>query len=161
MNIFSVLFVLCSLITFGLCFLIIAKIVLLFKQAQDDTSRVFQIPKGFPRYKNKWIDRLVILLIFNLLGLFVLFSTGRFSGGRGIPLDVFVENIGNYLIIITAINVLILSLMYLFNKTQFFWQKRLKMAWYYEAILWALLLLLTLYLGLSVQSKLEILMMTS
>lgn len=56
------LFVLCSLITFGLCFLIIAKIVLLFKQAQDDTSRVFQIPKGFPRFKNKWIDRLVILL---------------------------------------------------------------------------------------------------
>ncbi|WP_238250415.1 beta-carotene 15,15'-monooxygenase [Capnocytophaga cynodegmi] len=160
MNIFSVLFVLCSLITFGLCFLIIAKIVLLFKQAQDDTSRVFQIPKGFPRYKNKWIDRLVILLIFDLVSLWMLFSTGRFSGGRGIPLDVFVENIGNYLIIVTLINLLILSLMCLFNKTQFFWQKRLKMVWYYEAILWALLLLLTLYLGLSVQSKLEILMMT-
>ncbi|MFK8375954.1 beta-carotene 15,15'-monooxygenase [Capnocytophaga canimorsus] len=159
MNIFSMLFVLCSLITFGLCFLIIAKIVLLFKQAQDDTSRVFQIPKGFPRYKNKWIDKLVILLIFNLLGLFVLFSTGRIYGGRGIPLDVFVENIGNYLIIITMINLLILSLMYLFNKTHTLWLKRLKMAWYYEAILWALLLLLTLYLGLSVQSKLEILMM--
>ncbi|MFJ1431189.1 beta-carotene 15,15'-monooxygenase [Capnocytophaga canimorsus] len=160
MNIFSVLFVLCSLITFGLCFLIIAKIVLLFKQAQDDTSRVFQIPKGFPKFKNKWIDRLVILLIFNLLGLFVLFSTGRFSGGRGIPVDIFVENIGNYLMIITTINLLMLSLMYIFNKIQFFWQKRLKMAWYYEAILWALLLLLTLYLGFSVQSELEILMMT-
>ncbi|MFJ1433692.1 beta-carotene 15,15'-monooxygenase [Capnocytophaga canimorsus] len=160
MNIFSMLFVLCALITFGLCFLIIARIVLLFKQAQDDTSRVFQIPKGFSRYKNKWIDKLVILLIFNLLGLFVLFSTGRFSGGRGIPLDVFVENIGSYLIIVTLINLLMLSLMYLFNKTHTLWLKRLKMAWYYEAILWALLLLLTLYLGLSVQSKLEILMMT-
>lgn len=160
MNIFSVLFVLCSLITFGLCFLIIAKIILLYKQAQDDTSRVFQIPKGFPRYKNKWIDRLVILLIFDLVSLWMLFSTGRFSGGRGIPIEVFVENIGNYLIIVTLINVLILSLMYLFNKTQMFWLKRLQIAWYYEAILWALLLLLTLYLGLSVQSKLEILMMT-
>ncbi|MFJ1411109.1 beta-carotene 15,15'-monooxygenase [Capnocytophaga canimorsus] len=159
MNIFSMLFVLCSLITFGLCFLIIAKIVLLFKQAQDDTSRVFQIPKGFPRFKNKWIDRLVILLIFNLLGLFVLFSTGRIYGGRGIPLDVFVENIGNYLIIITMINLLILSLMYLFDKAQMLWLKRLKMAWYYEAILWAVLLLLTLYLGLSVQNKIEIQMM--
>ncbi|WP_400121869.1 beta-carotene 15,15'-monooxygenase [Capnocytophaga cynodegmi] len=150
---------LCSLITFGLCFLIIAKIVLLFKQAQDDTSRVFQIPKGFPKFKNKWIDRLVILLIFNLLGLSVLFSTGRFSGGRGIPIEVFVENIGNYLIIVTLINVLMLSLMYLFNKTQMLWLKRLQIAWYYEAILWALLLLLTLYLGFSVQSELEILMM--
>ncbi|MFJ1438194.1 beta-carotene 15,15'-monooxygenase [Capnocytophaga canimorsus] len=160
MNIFSVLFVLCSLITFGLCFLIIAKIVLLFKQAQDDTSRVFQIPKGFPRFKNKWIDRLVILLIFNLLGLSMFFSTGRFSGGRGIPIDVFVENIGNYLIIVTVINLLMLSLMYLFNKTHTLWLKRLQIAWYYEAILWAVLLLLTLYLGLSVQSKLEILMMT-
>ncbi|ATA93993.1 beta-carotene 15,15'-monooxygenase [Capnocytophaga canimorsus] len=160
MNIFSVLFVLCSLITFGLCFLIIAKIILLYKQAQGDTSRVFQIPKGFPRYKNKWIDRLVILLIFDLVSLWMLFSTGRFSGGRGIPIEVFVENIGNYLIIVTLINVLILSLMYLFNKTQMFWLKRLQIAWYYEAILWALLLLLTLYLGLSVQSKLEILMMT-
>ncbi|AEK24333.1 hypothetical protein [Capnocytophaga canimorsus] len=159
MNIFSMLFVLCSLITFGLCFLIIAKIVLLFKQAQGDTSRVFQIPKGFPRFKNKWIDRLVILLIFNLLGLFVLFSTGRIYGGRGIPLDVFVENIGNYLIIITMINLLILSLMYLFDKAQMLWLKRLKMAWYYEAILWAVLLLLTLYLGLSVQNKIEIQMM--
>ncbi|MFJ1442343.1 beta-carotene 15,15'-monooxygenase [Capnocytophaga canimorsus] len=160
MNTFSVLFVLCSLITFGLCFLIIAKIVLLFKQAQGDTSRVFQIPKGFPRYKNKWIDRLVILLIFDLVSLWMLFSTGRFSGGRGIPLDVFVENIGNYLIIATLINLLMLSLMYLFNKTHTLWLKRLQMAWYYEVILWALLLLLTLYLGLSVQSKLEILMMT-
>ncbi|MFJ1329632.1 beta-carotene 15,15'-monooxygenase [Capnocytophaga canimorsus] len=160
MNIFSVLFVLCSLITFGLCFLIIAKIILLYKQAQGDTSPLFQVPKRFPRYKNKWMDRLVILLIFNLLGLSMLISTGRLSGGRAIPLDVFVENIGNYLIIVTAINVLILSLMYIFNKTQFFWQKRLKMAWYCEAILWAVLLLLTLYLGLSVQSKLEILMMT-
>ncbi|MFJ1261159.1 beta-carotene 15,15'-monooxygenase [Capnocytophaga canis] len=160
MNIFSMLFVLCSLITFGLCFLIIAKIVLLFKQAQGDTSRVFQIPKGFPKFKNKWIDRLVILLIFNLLGLSVLFSTGRFSGGRGIPIEVFVENIGNYLIIVTLINVLMLSLMYLFNKTQMLWLKRLQIAWYYEAILWALLLLLTLYLGFSVQSELEILMMT-
>lgn len=160
MNIFSMLFMLCSLITFGLCFLIIAKIVLLFKQAQDDTSRVFQIPKGFPKFKNKWIDRLVILLIFNLLGLSMLISTGRLSGGRAIPLDVFVENIGNYLIIITTINLLILSLMYLFNKTQTLWLKRLQIAWYYEAILWALLLLLTLYLGFSVQSKLEILMMT-
>ncbi|GIM50352.1 hypothetical protein CAPN003_18040 [Capnocytophaga stomatis] len=131
------------------------------KQAKGDTSRVFQIPKGLPRFKNKWIDKLVILLIFNLLGLFVLFSTGRLSGGRAIPLDVFVENIGNYLIIVTIINVLMLSLMYLFNKTQMLWLKKLKMAWYYEAILWALLLLLTLYLGLSVQSKLEILMMTS
>ncbi|MFK8296496.1 beta-carotene 15,15'-monooxygenase [Capnocytophaga canimorsus] len=160
MNIFSILFILCSLITFGLCFLIIAKIVLLFKQAQGDTSPLFQVPKGFPRFKNKWIDRLVILLIFNLLGLFVIFSTGRFSGGRGIPIDVFVENIGNYLIIVTLINLLMLSLMYIFNKTQILWWKRLKMAWYYEVILWALLLLLTLYLGLSVQSKLEILMMT-
>lgn len=153
------LFVLCALITFGLCFLIIAKIALLYKQAQDDTSRVFQIPKGFPRYKNKWIDRLVILLIFDLVSLWMLFSTGRISGGRGIPLDVFVENIGNYLIIITTINLLILSLMYLFNKTQTLWLKRLKMAWYYEAILWAVLLLLTLYLGLSVQNKIEIQMM--
>ncbi|MFJ1473715.1 beta-carotene 15,15'-monooxygenase [Capnocytophaga cynodegmi] len=131
----------------------------MFKQAQDDTSRVFQIPKGFPKFKNKWIDRLVILLIFNLLGLSVLFSTGRFSGGRGIPIEVFVENIGNYLIIVTLINVLMLSLMYLFNKTQMLWLKRLQIAWYYEAILWALLLLLTLYLGFSVQSELEILMM--
>ncbi|GJQ03769.1 beta-carotene 15,15'-monooxygenase [Capnocytophaga canimorsus] len=160
MNIFSMLFVLCALITFGLCFLIIAKIVLLFKQAQGDTSPPFQVPKGFPRFKNKWIDRLVILLIFNLLGLSVLFSSGRLSGGRGIPLDVFVENIGNYLIIITTINLLMLSLMHIFNKTQILWWKRLKMAWYCEAILWAVLLLLTLYLGLSVQSKLEILMMT-
>lgn len=154
------LFMLCSLITFGLCFLIIAKIVLLFKQAQDDTSRVFQIPKGFPKFKNKWIDRLVILLIFDLVSLWMLFSTGRFSGGCGIPLDVFIENIGNYLIIITTINLLMLSLMHIFNKTQILWWKRLKMAWYCEAILWAVLLLLTLYLGLSVQSKLEILMMT-
>lgn len=153
------LFVLCSLITFGLCFLIIAKIVLLFKQAQDDTSRVFQIPKGFSRYKNKWIDKLVILLIFNLLGLSMLISTGRLSGGRAIPLDVFVENIGNYLIIITMINLLTLSLMYIFNKTHKLWLKRLQMAWYYEAILWAVLLLLTLYLGLSVQNKIEIQMM--
>ncbi|MFJ1490291.1 beta-carotene 15,15'-monooxygenase [Capnocytophaga canis] len=159
MNIFSVLFVLCSLITFGLCFLIIAKIALLYKQAQGDTSRFFQIPKGFPKFKNKWIDRLVTLLIFNLVSLFVLFSTGRFSGGRGIPIDVFVENIGNYLIIITTINLLMLSLMYLFNKTHTLWLKRLQMAWYYEAILWAVLLLLTLYLGLSVLSELEILMM--
>ncbi|MFJ1364998.1 beta-carotene 15,15'-monooxygenase [Capnocytophaga canimorsus] len=161
MNIFSMLFVLCALITFGLCFLIIAKIILLYKQAQDDSSRVFQIPKGFSRFKNKWIDRVVTLLIFNLVSLFVLFSTGRIYGGRGIPIDVFVENIGNYLIIITTINLLILSLMYLFNKAQMLWLKRLKMVWYYEVILWAVLLLLTLYLGLSVQSKLEILMMTS
>ncbi|MDO4728674.1 MAG: beta-carotene 15,15'-monooxygenase [Bacteroidota bacterium] len=161
MNIFSILFILCSLITFGLCFLSIAKIVLLYKQAQGDTSHVFQIPKGLPRFKNKWIDKLVILLIFNILGLSMLISTGRLSGGRTIPLDVFVENIGNYLIIVTLINLLMLSLMYLFNKTQTLWFKRLKMVWYYEAILWVLLLLLTLYLGLSVQSKLEILMMTS
>ncbi|MFK8302008.1 beta-carotene 15,15'-monooxygenase [Capnocytophaga stomatis] len=159
MNIFSMLFVLCNLITFGLCFLIIAKIVLLFKQAKGDTSHVFQIPKGFPKFKNKWIDRLVILLIFNLLGLSMLFSTGRFSGGRGIPIEVFVENISNYLIIVALTNVLILSLMYLFNKTQMLWLKRLQMVWYYEAILWALLLLLTLYLGFFVQSELEILMM--
>ncbi|ATA88502.1 beta-carotene 15,15'-monooxygenase [Capnocytophaga stomatis] len=159
MNIFSILFILCSLITLGLCFLIIAKIVLLYKQAQGDTSHVFQIPKGLPRFKNKWIDKLVILLIFNLLGLFTLFSTGRFSGGRGIPIEVFVENISNYLIIVTLTNVLILSLMYLFNKTQMLWLKRLQMVWYYEAILWALLLLLTLYLGFFVQSELEILMM--
>ncbi|WP_203966002.1 beta-carotene 15,15'-monooxygenase [Capnocytophaga stomatis] len=159
MNILSILFILCSLITLGLCFLIIAKIVLLFKQAQGDTSRVFQIPKGIPRFKNKWTDRLVILLIFNLVSLWVLFSTGRLSGGRTIPLDVFVENIGNYLIIVTLINLLILSLMYLFNKTQTLWLKRLKMVWYYEAIFWALLLLLTLYLGFFVQSELEILMM--
>ncbi|MFJ1435829.1 beta-carotene 15,15'-monooxygenase [Capnocytophaga canimorsus] len=159
MNIFSMLFVLCSLITFGLCFLIIAKIALLYKQAQGDTSPIFQVPKGFPRFKNKWIDRVVTLLIFNLVSLFVLFSTGRIYGGRGIPIDVFVENIGNYLIIVALINLLMLSLMYLFNKTQMLWLKRLKMAWYYEAILWTVLLLLTLYLGLSVQNKLEILMM--
>ncbi|WP_232748854.1 beta-carotene 15,15'-monooxygenase [Capnocytophaga stomatis] len=131
----------------------------MYKQAQGDTSHVFQIPKGLPRFKNKWIDKLVILLIFNLLGLFTLFSTGRFSGGRGIPIEVFVENISNYLIIVTLTNVLILSLMYLFNKTQMLWLKRLQMVWYYEAILWALLLLLTLYLGFFVQSELEILMM--
>lgn len=159
MNIFTLLYMLCALMTFGLCFLIIAKIALLFKQAQDDTSPVFQIPQGFPRFKNKWIDRLVVFLIFNLLSLFVLFSTGRISSGRGIPIEVFVENIGNYLIIITIINLLILSLMYLFNKTQILWQKKLKIAWYYEAILWAVLLLLTLYLGLSVQANIEMRMM--
>lgn len=156
MNIFSVLLILCSLITFGFCFLIIAKIVLLFKQAKGDTSRVFQVPKGFPISKNKWIDRLVVLLIFNFLGLSILFSTGRLSGGRGIPIEVFAENIGNYLIIVTLINLLMLSLMYLFNKTQMLWLKRLQIAWYYEAILWAILLLLTLYLGLSLQTNLEI-----
>lgn len=147
--------------TFGLCFLIIAKIVLLFKQAQGDTSHVFQIPKGFSRHKNKWIDRLITLLIFNLLGLFALFSMGRLSGGRGIPMDMFVENIGNYLMIISIINMLILSLMYCFNKTQIVWQKTLKMAWYYEAIVWVFLLLLTLYLGLSLQTTIEMKMMAS
>lgn len=161
MNIFTLLYILCALITFGLCFLIIAKIVLLFKQAQDDTSPVFQIPQGFPRCKNKWIDRLVVFLIFNLLSLFVFFSTGRISVGCGIPIEVFVENIGNYLMIISIINMLILSLMYCFNKTQIVWQKTLKMAWYYEAIVWVFLLLLTLYLGLSLQTTIEMKMMAS
>lgn len=155
MNIFAILYVVSAVVTCGLCFLIIAKIALLYKQAQGDTSPLFQIPKGFPRFKNQWIDRLVTFLILNLLGLFALFSSGRLYGGRGIPIDVFVENIGNYLIIITIINLLILSLMFLFNKTQILWRKRLKMAWYYQAILWVVLLLLTLYLGFSLQNEME------
>lgn len=151
----GVLYVTCALITFGICFLIIAKIALLFKQAQDNTSPVFQILNTFSRFKIKWIDRLLAFLILNLFGLFMLFSAGRIYGRCSIPMDIFVENIDYYLVVITVVNLLILSLMYLFNKTQILGLKRLKIAWYYEAILWAVLLLLTLYLGLSLQTNLE------
>lgn len=73
------------------------------------------------------------------------------------------KNIGYYLIVIFVINVLILSLMYLFNQaqvnqTQVFGLKKLKIAWYYEAVLWTLLLLLTLYSGLSLQAEIEAMM---
>lgn len=46
------------------------------------------------------------------------------------------------------------------NQTQVFGLKKLKIAWYYEAVLWALLLLLTLYSGLSLQAEIEAMMIS-
>ncbi|MDO4694646.1 MAG: beta-carotene 15,15'-monooxygenase [Eikenella sp.] len=158
MNVLGVLYVICVLLTFGLCFLITAKIALLFKRAQGDASPLFQIPKGFPRFKTKWVDRLVSFLILNLLSLHGLFAGRRISTSTPIPMDL--KNIGYYLIVIFLINILSLSLMYLFNQiqvnqTQVFGLKKLKIAWYYEAVLWALLLLLVLYFGLALQAEIE------
>lgn len=163
MNVLGVLYVICALLTYALCFFMTAKIALLFKRAQGDASPLFQIPKGFPRFKNKWLDRLVSFLIFNLISLHGLFAGRRISTSTPIPMDL--KNIGYYLIVIFVINVLILSLMYLFNQaqvnqTQVFGLKKLKIAWYYEAVLWALLLLLTLYSGLSLQAKIEAMMIS-
>lgn len=163
MNILGVLYVICALLTFGLCFFMTAKIALLFKRAQGDASPLFQIPKGFPRFKTKWADRLIAFLILNLMSLHGLFAGRRISTSTPIPMDL--KNIGYYLIVIFVINILILSLMYLFNQiqvnqTQVFGLKKLKIAWYYEAVLWVLLLLLTLYSGLSLQAEIEAMMIS-
>lgn len=166
MNVLGVLYVICALLTYALCFFMTAKIALLFKRAQGDASPLFQIPKGFPRFKTKWLDRLVSFLIFNLISLHGLFAGRRISTSTPIPMDL--KNIGYYLIVIFVINILGLSSMYLFNQvnqaqvnqTQVFGLKKLKIAWYYEAVLWALLLLLTLYSGLSLQAKIEAMMIS-
>lgn len=156
MTAFSILYVICALLTFGLCFFIIAKIALLFKQAHGDYSPLFQIPKFIPRFKNKWVDRLVSFFILTLFSLFLLFiSSRRIFVRTPIPISLFVENIGYYLIIIALINMLILSLMYLFNKTKIFWFTSFKIAWYYKVIFWILLLLITFYLGIYLQDEIE------
>ncbi|EGY51769.1 hypothetical protein [Neisseria shayeganii] len=158
MNVLGVLYVICALLTYALCFFMTAKIALLFKRAQGDASPLFQIPKGFPRFKTKWLDRLISFLILNLMSLFAMFSMGRIFGGTAIPISVFQKNIGFYLLTIATINALSLSLMLLFNKTEFLILKKLNIAWYYEAVLWTLLLLLTLYSGLSLQAEIEAMM---
>ncbi|MDO4230356.1 MAG: beta-carotene 15,15'-monooxygenase, partial [Capnocytophaga sp.] len=143
MTAFGVLYVICALITFGLCFFIISEIVLLFKQVHGDKSPLFQIPKFIPRFKNKWVDRLVSFFILTLFSLFLLFISSRSIFVRTpIPISLFVENIGYYLIIIALINMLILSLMYLFNRTKIFWLTNAKIAWYCKLIFWILLLLI-------------------
>ncbi|MDO4709416.1 MAG: beta-carotene 15,15'-monooxygenase [Pseudomonadota bacterium] len=159
MNMFIVLYAVCSLFVFTACFLSVAKIVLLLKRARGDMSPVFQVPKGFPRFKSKWIDRLVTFLIFNFLSLFSLFSAGRLHGGHAIPFGVFIENIPNYLIIIAVVNFLILSLMYAFNRVQAIWFEKLRIDWRGEVIFWVLFLSVILYFWVCLQAEFEMKMM--
>lgn len=93
MNVLGALSVICVLVTYALCFFMTAKIALLFKRAQGDASPLFQIPKGFPRFKTKWVDRLVSFLILNLMSLHGLFAGRRISTSTPIPMDLKISGI--------------------------------------------------------------------
>ncbi|PJK09444.1 beta-carotene 15,15'-monooxygenase [Lysobacteraceae bacterium NML95-0200] len=159
MNIFNIFYVVFSLFVFAVCFWSVARIALLLKRAWGDASPIFQIPKGFPRFKSKWMSRLAYYLIINFISLFAMLMVGRGHEGHYIPLSVFIENIDFYLVVIFSINAMILGLMYAFNKIQVAWPAKLKVHWIGEVIFWVLVLLCALYFGLSLQSELEMKMM--
>lgn len=136
-------------------FIIFRVVIIVTKKQGTYEGKLFKLP-FFKNMKSKNLRRIVNLLVVNVLCFWLMFVgfPSRWAP-EPIPLEnLFSENFYIFPIMTLFISVLMFIMFYILNNNKTI-KVKINIPYYWEMVLWSLLLVIVLYFGISLSDQLE------